>query len=132
MAAEASKRIEIAGQGDKRQITATFTASLDGTFLPMLILYPGMTALCHPKHAFPDGFDIFHTPNHWANEQTCLRFFNKIIIPHMRKVREEVSIPSQKALVLMDNFSVQRTTGVLEKVEEEEIVVVTVPGETTD
>ena len=35
MASEGSKRVEVAGLGDKRQITATFAASLDGTFLPM-------------------------------------------------------------------------------------------------
>ena len=35
MAAEGSKRVEVAGQGDKRQITATFIASLGGIFLPM-------------------------------------------------------------------------------------------------
>ena len=35
MEKEGSKRVDLAGLGDKRQITATFTASLDGQFLPM-------------------------------------------------------------------------------------------------
>ena len=35
MAEEGSKRVEVAGLGDKRQVTATFAACLDGTFLPM-------------------------------------------------------------------------------------------------
>ena len=74
MAAEGSKRVEVVGIGNKRQITATFSCSLDGTFLPMQILYQGKTDRSHPKYAFPDGFDIFHTPNHWANEQTFQRF----------------------------------------------------------
>ena len=72
MAAEGSRRVEVAGLGDKRQITATFAASLDGTFLPMQILYQGKTGRSHPKYSFPDGFGIYHTPNHWANEETCL------------------------------------------------------------
>ena len=56
MAAEGSKRVEVAGLGDKRQITATFTASLDGTFLPMqILLYQGKTERSHPKHPFPDA-----------------------------------------------------------------------------
>ena len=132
MAAEGSRRVEVAGLGDKRQITATFAASLDGTFLPMQLLYQGKTQRSHPKFTFPDGFDIFHTPNHWANEETCLRFFEKIIFPYVRKVREALKAPSQKALVIMDNFSGQTTPSVLEKVEEEEIVVVMVPAGTTD
>ncbi len=73
MVADGSKRVEIAGLGDKRQVTATFAATLDGTFLPMQILYQGKTKRSHAKYAFPDEFDMFHTPNHWANEETCTR-----------------------------------------------------------
>ena len=85
MAAEASRRVEVIGLGDKRQVTATFAATLDGTFLPMQILYQGKTNRSHPKYTFPEGFDIFHTPNHWANEETCLRFFENIILPYIRR-----------------------------------------------
>ena len=76
---QGSKRVEVAGLNDKRQITATFAACLDGTFLPMQVLYQGKTARSHLKHSFTDGFDVFHSPNHWANEETCLRFFGNII-----------------------------------------------------
>jgi hypothetical protein len=124
--------VEVIGLSDKRQITATFAAALDGAFLPMQILYQGKTDRSHPKYTFPDGFDIFHTPNHWANEETCLRFFEKIIFPYIKKVREETDAPTQKAMVLMDNFSGQTTTSLLEKVEEEGIVVVMIPAGTTD
>ena len=71
MAKEGSKRVEVAGLVDKWQVTATFAACLDGTFLPMQILYQGKTARCHPKYHFPEGFDTFHMPNHWTNEETC-------------------------------------------------------------
>ena len=100
----------------------------------MQILYQGKTACSHPKYAFPDGFDIFHTPNHWANEETCLRFFQKIIFPYVNIVSEEIGASSQKPLVLMDNFSSQTTTSLLEKVEVEEegVIVIMIPAETTD
>ena len=116
MAEEGSKRVEVAGLGDKRQVTATFAACLDGTFLPMQILYQGKTARCHPKYRFPEGFDTFHTPNHWANAETCQRFFEKIIFPYVQRTREEMGAPLQKALVVMDNFSGQTTTTILEKI----------------
>ena len=133
MAAEWSRRVEIVGLGDKRQITATFAATLKGTFLPMQILYQGKTDRCHPKFKFPDGFDILcHTPNHWQNEQTCIRFCENIIFPYVKKTREEMGAPTQKALLLMDNFSGQTTPSMLEKFEDKGIVVVFVPASTTD
>ena len=39
MATEGSKRIEVGGLGDKRQLTAVFAASLAGDFLPPQIIY---------------------------------------------------------------------------------------------
>ena len=58
-------------------------------------------------------------------------FFQKITFP-VKKVREEMKTPSQKAMVLMDNFSGQTTTSLLEKVEEKRVVVITIPPGTTD
>ena len=98
----------------------------------MQILYQGKTDHSHPKYEFLDRFDIFHTPNHWANEETCLCFFEKIIFPYIKKVREEIRAPSQKALVLMNNFSSQTTTSLLKAVEKEGIVVITILPGTTD
>ena len=72
MAKEGSKRVELASLDDKRQITATFAATVSGHFLPMQLLYQEKTERCHPKFTFPSEFDVFHTPNHWANEETCL------------------------------------------------------------
>ena len=74
--------MEVIGISDKRQITATFAACLDSTFLPLQILYQGKMERSHPKYKFPDGFDVFHTPIHWANGETCLRFFEKIVFPY--------------------------------------------------
>ena len=97
MAEQGSRRVEAVGLGDKRQITVTLADCLDGSFLPMQILYQGKTDRSHPKFTFPDGFDIFHSPNHWANEETCLRYLNNIIIPYVTRVREALQLPQQKA-----------------------------------
>ena len=132
MAAEGSRRVEVAGLGDKQQVTVTFAASLDGTFLLMQILYKGKTNRAYPKYVFPDGFDIYHTRNHWANEETCFHFLEKIIFPFIKKTRKELEAPSQKALIIMDCFSGQSIPSVLEKLEEEGIIVVKVPPGTTD
>ena len=41
LAKKNSKFVAIAGGSDKRSITATFTVSFDGTFLPMQLIYRG-------------------------------------------------------------------------------------------
>ena len=47
-------------------------------------------------------------------------------------MREDLAALSQKALLLMDNFTGQTTTSVMEMLEEQGIVVVMVLGSTTD
>ena len=55
-----SKRIELVGIKDKRQITAVFCCTIQGDFLPVQLIYKGTTRRCHPKHNFPAGWDITH------------------------------------------------------------------------
>ena len=61
MALKGSKRIEIKGTNDKRQITAVFCASLMGDFLPVQIIYTRKTKRCHPPFSFPGDWLISHT-----------------------------------------------------------------------
>ena len=83
MAKEGSKRVEVAGIDDKRQITATFAALLSGNFLPVQLVYEGKTTRCHPAIDFPDGFHITHTENHWCNEETMISYIEAVIVPYM-------------------------------------------------
>ena len=80
-APQGSTQVALAGVGDKRQVTATFACTLSGDFLNMHLLHQGKTNRCHPKFDFPEGFDVHHTPNHWATEETSLWFIKKVIIP---------------------------------------------------
>ena len=43
-----SKRVEIAGISDKRQITAVFCGTMAGEFLPPQLIYQGKTTACLP------------------------------------------------------------------------------------
>ena len=52
MAPEESRSVEVAGLGDKIQITATFAGTLSGEFLPTQLLYQGKTDRCHAKFTF--------------------------------------------------------------------------------
>ena len=94
----------------------------------MQVLYHSKTDQSQPKFVLPDGFDIFHTSNDWANKI----LFEKLLFSYVDKVREAVEAPDQKALVIMNNFSGQTTNGILEKLKEKGIVLVMVPANTTN
>ena len=78
---QGSSRIEVAGVGDKHQITITVAGTLSGTLLPFQVLYEGKTERCHPSANFPEGFDIWHIPNHWANGDTSITFLLTFLLP---------------------------------------------------
>ena len=86
MERKGSKRIEIKGLHDKRQITAVFCGTLVGEFLPMQLIYGGKTNQCHPPYSFPIDWHITHTPNHWSNEDTMLDYINNIIVPYVKGI----------------------------------------------
>lgn len=46
MEKEGSKRVEIVGVDDKRQITAVFAGSLTGNYVPPQLIYKGTTKCC--------------------------------------------------------------------------------------
>ena len=51
--------------------------------------------------SFPCEFDVFHTPNHWANGDTCIRFTENILKPYITRIREEMDSPDQPALLII-------------------------------
>ena len=69
MAKKGSKSVAIEGLNDKRNITLTFVATLDGQFLPLQIIYGGNTSKSLPRgFKFPNGFLLAQNPKHWSNE----------------------------------------------------------------
>ena len=69
MAKEGSKRVEITGVDDKRQITAVFGGTIAGDFLPPQLIYQGKTSKCLPSISFPSDWHISFIENHWSNEK---------------------------------------------------------------
>ena len=58
-----SKRVEISGVGEKRQITAVLCGSLIGDYLPLQLIYKGKTSRCHPNFNFPSDWHMTHHLN---------------------------------------------------------------------
>ena len=92
MEQKGSKRVELAGLNDKRQITVVFCASLTSEFLPVQVIYLGKTTASLPRYVFPDDWDITFTPNHWSNEGKMKEYINNIIIPYVQRKRKELSV----------------------------------------
>ena len=133
MEQKGSKRIELAGLNDKRQITAVFCATLAGEFLPVQLIYQGKTTASLPRFAFPDDWDITFTPNHWSNEDKTKEYINNIIIPYIQRKRKELKLsPSHPALAIYDEFKGQLTPGIFSLLEANQVFVVKVPPNCTD
>ena len=50
MELKGSKRMEIVGISDKRQITAVYCGTMAGEFLPLQLIYHGKTTACLPQY----------------------------------------------------------------------------------
>ena len=80
-----AESVSIANVNDMRQRTGTFCVNISGEFLPIQLIYSGVTDSCCPKVKFPDTFDITHSSNHWSNEPSISNYLKKIIFPILRK-----------------------------------------------
>jgi len=108
MEVEGSKRVDLVGKDDKRQITACFAGTMEGDFLPPQLVYKGKTPRCLPQVNFPDGWHVTYSSTHWCNESTMQDYVDEIILPYINKKRKEIKLPSNHpALLLFDNFKAQ-------------------------
>ena len=128
-----SKRVEIVGKDDKRQLTALFGCTMSGDFLPPQLVYQGKTNRCLPRYTFPSNWDITCTENHWCNEQTRRRYIMNIPMSYLAQKRMEPNLAGdQHALLIFDNFKGQYTEAILKLLDENNISVVLIPPNCTD
>ena len=67
METEGSKRIEVIGKDDKRQLTAVMVGTLDEDLLPFQIIYQGTNQRCLPKYDFTKNWHIKNSANQSSN-----------------------------------------------------------------
>ena len=127
------KVVPITNSDDKRQITAVLAASMAGEYLPPQLIYTGKTERCHPCISAPDGWDIWHSNNHWSNEDTMKRYIEMIIVPFFTRKRQALELDNfHPALVLFDCFRGQTTADITLLLEKHNIVSVQIPANCTD
>ena len=117
----------IEGLGNKRQITTTFAGTFAGEFLPIQLLYQGKTERVHPQYKFPEGFDLWHTHNHWASQQTTLCYLEKVMILYIQRTRESKPLTNKPALAIFDAFTGHSGQEIDELLEKNNILAVKVP-----
>jgi len=111
MAPKGSKTVPITGSTDKRSITATFTITLEGDFLPMQLIYGGKTKKSLPRVKFPSSFSLSANPKHYSNEEESVKILEEIIIPYVKDNRKKLKLQKDhKALLIMDVFKGQMTS----------------------
>ena len=85
-----AKNVPIKGVDDKRQITVTFAVSLTGTILPIQLIYKRKTKRSLSKFKFPSTFSPSYKENHWSNTEKSIEFFEQIIFPYSRWLKEKM------------------------------------------
>ena len=132
MALKGSSAVTIVGANDKRNITATFAVTLSGEFLPMQLIYGGKTDQSLPRFKFPDSFSLSVNEKHYSNTEESLKFFNELIIPYIKSVHSSSDLPEdQYSLVIMDVFTGQMTSDVLNLLRDNKILLTNVPPNMT-
>ena len=82
---------------------------------------------------FLSDWHLTYTANHWANEETSMAYIENIIIPYVQNERTLLGLSNDHcALVSFDAFTGQCTSKVLKKLEDNDILYVTVPNNCYD
>ena len=132
LAPRGAKSVSVAGSADKRAITATFTISHDGNFLPMQLIYQGTTVQCLPRYDFPDSFSLSMNPKHFSNTTESLKIIDEVIVPYLTEKKNALHLSQDHpSLLIMDVFRGQMTEEVLEKLKINKIFLVRVPANMT-
>ena len=127
LAKKNSKAVAIKRSSDKRSITATFSITFSGTFLPMQLIYGGKNTKSFPRFKFPNDFSLSVNKIHYSNEKEACKLIEETLVLYIENVSQEQNLPiSQKALVIMDVFSGQITSVVLDCFKDKKIEVVCV------
>ena len=81
-----------------------------------------------PQIYIPNSFNITHSENHWANEDTMIHCITHIIGSYVEEIKDEFDLPlAQKALVIFDCFRGQITEQFLAALESKNLLYATIP-----
>ena len=102
--------------------------------IPPQLIYQGKIEKCHPKFPFPKKWHITHSENHWLNEVTMLEYVDKILVPYIEGIRENLPLNKSNAhaLCIFDVFRAHQCESFINKLSENDIKVRFVPASCTE
>ena len=81
----------------------------------------------------PSGWDLWHSDNHWSNEETMKWYVEKIVVPYLEAKRVALKLSkSHPPLAIFDCFRGQTTPEFLPLLKVHNIVSVQIPANCTD
>ena len=90
-------------------ITATFMITLEEIFLPLQLIYGGLTCKNLPSVKFVSSFSLSANTNHSSNEKE-ITVANEIIMLYVKAEREKLKLSDDHpSLPIMDVFQGQAT-----------------------
>ena len=104
MEKKGTKNAPISGIDDKRSIPAAFSITMENKFLPMQLIYKGMTSQSLQKIQFPNRLSLRTNLKHYSKETKSLKFLTEIILPYVKTERERLGLETQPALLIYDVF----------------------------
>ena len=127
-----AKTVPIKGIDDKRQITATFTVSMTGKFLPIQLVYERKTPRSRPRFDFPANFNVSFSDSPWSNMEKSIELFEKVIFPYLEQAKASLKYPKeQMSLIIMETFKGQDNDVVLDLCKKHMYHVVIIPHSLT-
>ena len=116
--------VSIVNVDDKRQIAATISVNIVGDFLPVQLIYEGVTDKYHY---------ISHSQNYWSNEDVVMEYLKKIIFPYIKCKCQALTLSKNaKALLIFDVFKGQTTSAVNDLLKNNDIIAIHVPNNHTN
>ncbi|KAJ7882224.1 hypothetical protein B0H14DRAFT_3756934 [Mycena olivaceomarginata] len=117
--------VGLIGNEEKRAFTALLGITAGGARLPIQCVYEGKTLRNTPAASAPNRKDCddadFHfifsgkPGNHWSNQKTMREWIVLVVIPFLERERVRLGLhPHQKALLIIDVWSVHRSAEFLD------------------
>ena len=135
-----AKTVPIKGIDDKRQITATFTVSMTGKFLPIRLIYERKTTRCLTRFDLPADFNVTFSDKHWSNTEKSVEIFKKVIFPYLKQAKTSLTYPKEHQrfkgqdnnVIIKDTFKGQDNNVILDLCEKHMCQVFIVPHNLTN
>ena len=108
-----SAAVAVIGAEDKRQITVCVAAALDGTLLPMQLIFQGKTERSLPvatAASLAARVDLAFSENHWSSQATMQRWIEEVLMPYSNRCIKQHKLRADAKLILvLDVWSVHKS-----------------------